>query len=200
MTTMTTQSILSMVTRLRQASSCPSFLTTENIESTKILRAIDLVEQITSNGNKVVVFSVFKESANKLYEKLKDYNPLLCTGDVDDLTIQENIKKFQSDNNYKVFIGTFAKCSTGITLTSASYMICIDSCWTAALCQQAEDRIHRIGSKEPVFIYYLTCKNTIDERVEEIVQDKGAISDYVVDDNVSLNQMESLKKYLLELQ
>ena len=78
-------------------------------------------------------------------------------------------------------------------------MICIDSCWTAALCQQAEDRIHRIGSTQPVFIYYLSCENTIDDRVEEIVMDKGAISDYVVDDQVSEQQMESLKKYLLEM-
>ena len=200
MTQMTVQSVLAMVTRLRQATSCPSVLTTEKIESSKLQRAVDLTEQIVGSGNKVVIFSVYKESANVLYEKLKEYNPLLSTGDVDDKTVAENIQKFQTDKKYKVFIGTFAKCSTGITLTEANYMICIDSCWTAALCQQAEDRIHRIGSKEPVFIYYLSCENTIDDRVEEIVNDKGAISDYVVDDTVSAQQMESLKKYLLELQ
>ena len=200
MTQMTTQSVLAMVTRLRQATSCPSVLTSEKIESSKLLRAVDLTEQIVDSGNKVVIFSVYKESANVLYEKLKKYKPLLCTGDVPDKEIQENITKFQTDDNYKVFIGTFAKCSTGITLTKANYMICIDSCWTAALCQQAEDRIHRIGSKEPVFIYYLSCENTIDDRVEEIVNDKGAISDYVVDDMTTPQQMESLKKYLLELQ
>lgn len=200
MTKFTTQSVLAMVTRLRQATSCPSVLTSEKIESSKILRAVDLAQQIVDNGDKVVIFSVFKETANVLYEKLKDYKPLLNTGDISDKEIQENINKFQTDDTRKIFIGTFAKCSTGITLNKASYMICIDSCWTAALCQQAEDRIHRIGSTQPVFIYYLSCTNTIDDRVEEIVTDKGAISDYVIDDQVSAQQMESLKKYLLELQ
>ena len=199
MTKFTTQSVLAMVTRLRQATSCPSVLTSEKIESSKILRAVDLAQQLVDNGDKVVIFSVFKETADVLYDKLKDYKPLLNTGDIPDKEIQENINKFQTDDKCKIFIGTFAKCSTGITLNKASYMICVDSCWTAALCQQAEDRIHRIGSTQPVFIYYLSCENTIDDRVEEIVMDKGAISDYVVDDQVSEQQMESLKKYLLEM-
>ena len=51
----------------------------------------------------------------------------------------------------------------------------------------------------PVFIYYLWAKDTIDERVKEIVEDKEAISDFVVDDKVSTKSMESLKKYILDL-
>ena len=50
-----------------------------------------------------------------------------------------------------------------------------------------------------MFIYNLVCKNTIDERVLELVQSKGAISDYVVDDIISPNAVESLKKYIEDL-
>lgn len=78
-------------------------------------------------------------------------------------------------------------------------MIFIDCAWTSAGNQQAEDRIYRIGSKDPVFIYYLWCKDTIDERVKEIVEDKEAISDYIVDDKVSDKSIESLKKYIEDL-
>ena len=94
---------------------------------------------------------------------------------------------------------TTAKMGTGITLNRASYAIFIDCPWTSAQCTQCEDRIHRIGSKNSVFIYYLWAKNTIDERVKSIVEAKEAISDYIIDDEVSQNQVNELKKYILDL-
>ena len=75
-------------------------------------------------------------------------------------------------------------------------MIFISVPWTDADYSQAQDRIHRIGTENKVTIYHLITKNTIDERVLEIVQDKGAISDYVVDDKITENGLKSLKKYM----
>lgn len=49
---------------------------------------------MVSNNEKVVIFSTFKETLNILSEKLKDYNPLLCTGDIKDTIISENIDRF----------------------------------------------------------------------------------------------------------
>ena len=194
-----TSTLLSMVTRLRQTTTCPSILTTEDIESSKITRAVDLAKQIIDGGDKVVIFSVFKEPLNKICEELSEYKPLLCTGDINDDIISHNIDMFQNTDDNKVMCATTAKMGTGITLTRASYAIFIDAPWTAAACQQAEDRIHRINSEKPVFIYYLWAKDTIDERVKEIVEDKEAISDFVVDDKVSTKSLESLKKYILDL-
>ena len=96
-------------------------------------------------------------------------------------------------------LATWQKMGTGVTLNAASYEVFLDTPWTEAVFIQAQDRIHRIGSKKPVFIYNLVCKNTIDERVLELVQSKGAISDYVVDDIISPNAVESLKKYIEDL-
>jgi SNF2 family DNA or RNA helicase len=98
-----------------------------------------------------------------------------------------------------VFIGTWQKCGTGITLTAANYMIFIDVPWTDGAFQQASDRIHRIGSNIPVFIYVLITNDTIDEKVWEIVNDKAALSDFVVDDVISTNSLKSLQKYIQEL-
>lgn len=64
---------------------------------------------------------------------------------------------------------------------------------------RSQDRIHRIGSKNPVFIYHLITKDTIDERVLEIVNDKGAIADYVIDDEITEAGLNSLRKYITEL-
>lgn len=196
---MSTASILSMVARLRQATECPSVLTTELIKSEKVLRAIDLVEQIVSNNEKVVIFSTFKETLNILKEELKQYNPLLCTGDVKDSEISNNITMFQNDNTHMVMLATTSKMGTGVTLNRASHAIFVSNPWTAADCQQCEDRIHRIGSKDPVFIHYLICNGTIDQRVDELVHDKGAISDYVIDDKIEERSINSLRKYICEL-
>ena len=196
---MTTASVLAMVTRLRQATACPSILTSENIPSSKIERATDLARQIIENGDKVIIFSTFKESLRDLEEEFKDIEHVVCHGDIDDAEINKRRNYFQNDERCKLMLATWQKMGTGVTLNAASYEVFLDIPWTEAVFTQAQDRIHRIGSKKPVFIYNLVCKNTIDERVLELVQSKGAISDYVVDDIISPNAVESLKKYIEDL-
>ena len=196
---MSTANLLAMVSRLRQATACPSVLTTENISSSKVERTIDLAEQIVSSGEKVVIFSTFKETVYQLKDRLNHLGLVVGTGDNDDSEIEEAKQAFQNDSNIKVFLGTTAKCGTGITLTAASYMIFIDHPWTAAGCEQAEDRIHRIGTNKSVTIYRLISKNTIDERVLELVNDKKALSSYIIDDEVPAEYIDSLRKYIMEL-
>ena len=194
-----TSTLLSMIVRLRQATACPSILSSDDISAVKINRAIDLVEQIVAGGDKVVIFSVFKPTLEEIANRIKEYNPLICTGDLKDEEISQNIDKFQNYENYKVMLATTAKMGTGITLNRASYAIFIDAPWTAAQCQQCEDRIHRIGSKDPVFIYYLWVKDTIDERVRQVVETKEAMADYIIDDKLSPGAIENLKQYILDI-
>ena len=194
-----TRNLLALTTRLRQATTCPSVLTSQDITSCKIERACDLVEEIVSNGNKVVIMSTFKEPVYRLEELLKDYKPLIGTGDMKDIDVSNNIDKFQNDDEHKVFIGTISKMGTGFTLTKASYMIFIDLPWTQALFEQACDRIHRIGSKNSVFIYSLICRDTIDEITLQAINTKKAISDYIIDDKMDDSVMMILQKYLYDL-
>lgn len=195
---LTTQSILAMTTRLRQATACPSILTTSNIGSSKIDRAVDLTEQIVSNGDKVVIFSTFKEPIEQLKELLREYNPAILTGDTKEDEVEKMKDKFQNDPSCKVFLGTWQKAGTGITLTAANYMIFIDTPWTYAVFEQSQDRIYRIGTNKSVFIYNLICKDTIDERVRDILYTKQALSDYVIDDKVSDDSINILREYLLD--
>lgn len=192
--------LLSMMTRLRQASSCPSILTSNNIKCAKLDRVVDLVNQIISNGDKVVVFSVYKETLNTLDLMLNSYRPLLCTGDVPDQQISKNIDLFQTDSKYKIMLATTAKMGTGITLTAASYAIFVDCTYTASQNLQCEDRIYRIGSKDPVFIYYLWNSNTVDIRVKDIVDSKSMISNYIVDGTCPPELASKLKEIILDLQ
>lgn len=195
-----TSSFRALITRLRQATSCPQLLTSKNVISTKIERTLELVEEIVSNGDKVVIMSSFKEPVYQLGELLKDYNPLINTGDIKDNIVSNNVDAFQNDNEHMVFIATSDKCGTGITLNRASYMIMIDSPFTYALYEQITDRIHRINNIKPVFIYNLICNNTIDEVVANIVDRKQAFSNYIVDDKVEDEKaLNILQKYIEEL-
>lgn len=191
--------VLGMVLRLRQATACPSILTSSNISASKIDRACELCDQIIGDGNKVVIFSTFKQTVTELERRLLKYNPLIGTGDLPDNIISDNIDKFQNNDENKVFIGTWQKCGTGFTLNKASYLIFIDTPWTDGAFQQASDRIHRIGSKNPVFIYVLVCTDSIDEKVLEIVNDKAALADFIVDDQITAKSLASLQKYIEDL-
>lgn len=191
--------VLSLTTRLRQATSCPSVLTSSNIVSIKLQRAIELVEEIVANGDKVLIMSTFKEPIRELAKMLAEYKPLIGTGDIPDDEVSKNNDLFQTDPNYKVFLGTIQKIGTGLTFNAANYAIFIDTPWTEALQTQAEDRIHRIGSTKPVFIYRLICQDSIDELVDEIVGVKKAFSDFIVDDIVDESTLTTLRKYIEDL-
>lgn len=194
-----TNSVLALTTRLRQATTCPSILSSTQIVSSKIQRAVDLVEEICADGEKVVIMSTFKETLNILNNMLSEYNPLLNTGDIPDDQVSKNIDLFQTDPKYKVFLGTTSKCGTGITLNAATYMICCDMPWTPALQEQVEDRINRINNTKPVCIYRLICQNTIDEVVANILDVKQAVSDYIIDDKSDAAVLNILKNYILDL-
>ena len=187
-------SLLGLITRLRQSTSCPSVLSTKEINNVKIDRALELVDEILSNNEKVVIFSVFKEPLYILKNELKDI-ALLCTGDQSDEEISNNIEMFQNNNKYKVMLCTTSRMGTGLTLTAASYEIFIDTPWTWSEFEQSYSRCHRIGSSKTVVVYDLIANGTIDERVYNLINTKKDISDYMVDNKSETEEL----KYLLGL-
>ena len=192
--------LLSLVTRLRQATSCPQVLTSKPILSTKIKRCIELTTDLINSNEKVVIFTSFKDSAYQVGDLLKSYNPLVITGDSSDGETSNAIDDFQNNPNAKIIVATYQKLGTGVTLTAARYMIFIDCPWTASMYNQACDRIFRIGTKRPVFIYNLICEGTIDETVDNIISKKKALANYIVDDKIeNESALNTLQKYIEEI-
>lgn len=169
---------LTELIRLRQVTSNPNILTSKNITNVKYDRIVDILESTT---DKVIIFSNWTKVINPLYIKLSTlgYNPALVTGETKNPI--EEMNKFQSDNTCKVILGTTPALGTGYTLTAANTVIFIDEPWSKAIKDQAEDRCHRIGTKGTVNIITLICKDTIDERIHQIIKDKGELSDRIVD-------------------
>lgn len=173
--------LLALTTRLRQATSCPSLLTTQNISSCKVDRCVELIQELTSQGEKVVVLSVFKETLKELAAKLDQFRFSINTGDTPDAVVAANVARFQDNPTEQVFAGTWGKVGTGWTLNAASYLICLDTPYTAAMFDQGTDRIWRVNNTRPAFITVLLCKDTIDERVQQIIEAKKELGEYLVD-------------------
>lgn len=183
---------LSMMIRLRQATGWTGILSDKVQESAKMERMIELVQEIVESGQKAIIFSNWESITSVAKEKLKAYNPAYITGATKADERMKEVDRFQTDDKCRVIIGTIGAMGTGLTLTAAQNVIFLDSPWNMALKAQAEDRAHRIGTKGTVNIITLVCKNTIDERIEELVEKKGQIADALVDGKASVDDINFL--------
>ena len=186
---------LAEMIRLRQATGHTGILSSEIQESAKLDRLEEIVEELVANNNKALIFSNWTQMTTPTFERLKRFNPAIITGETKNRVEQQD--KFMLDDTCKVIIGTIGAMGTGLTLTAGSTVIFLDEPWTKATKDQAEDRAHRIGTLDNVNIITLLCKGTIDERVNEIVNEKGAMADLLVDGKVTHQNKEKLIDFLL---
>ena len=186
---------LTELIRMRQATGYPGILSSTVTESAKLDRLEELVDEAINNNQKVVIFSNWTQMTDAVRTRLhnKNYRLRVITGETKDNVRQEYVDEFQNDPKCKVILGTIGAMGTGITLTSGTIEIFLDEPWNKALKEQAVDRCHRIGTKSNVTIYTLIAKNTIDERIHELVEHKGAIADMIVDGKIVGNKKEILE-------
>ena len=188
---------LTELIRMRQATGYTGILSSNIQESAKIDRAEELVEEALQNGKQVVIFSNWTQITDAVYERLnKKYTCVgQITGNIKDIERDFTVSRFQA-HELKVLIGTIGAMGTGLTLTAGTVEIFMDEPWNRANKEQAEDRCHRVGTTENVTIYTLICKDTIDERINELVQKKGELADALVDGKIAIDKRAVLD-YLL---
>ena len=187
---------LAELIRMRQATGYTGILSTTIQESAKLDRMEELVEEAVENNKKVVIFSNWTQMTTPIAKRLSKYNPAVITGEINADARQQMIDKFQNNNSCKVIVGTSGAMGTGLNLYAGSVIIFIDHPWNRALYDQCVDRCHRIGQTKNITIYNIMAKNTIDERVWEIVNTKGALSDAIIDGKIT-NNREALLDFLL---
>lgn len=188
---------LAELIRMRQATGYTGILSSTIQESAKLDRMEELVEEAVENGKKVVIFSNWTQMTDEIYKRLVKYRPAIITGQTADSLRQGEVNHFQNDEKCKVLIGTTGAAGTGITLTAGTVEIFMDEPWNMALKEQAVDRCHRIGQNTNLTIYTLMCRDTIDCRVHDLVEKKGAMADALVDGIVSNQNKGELVDFLL---
>ena len=188
---------LAELIRMRQATGYTGILSSVIKESAKLDRMEELVEEAVENNKKVVIFSNWTQMTDVIYERLsKKFKVAQITGETKDNERQSIVEDFQN-LRYDVVIGTSGAMGTGITLTAGTVEIFLDEPWNMALKEQCVDRCHRIGQKNNLTIYTLMCRNTIDERIHELVEKKGVMADALIDGKFDKQNKAELLNFLL---
>lgn len=148
----------------------------------KMQRMLQILEDIHEAGEKVIIFSNWVEPLRMVYKILTQKYKVCCfTGTMSDAAREKNKQVFQNNSEYTILVGTIGAAGTTHTFTAASNIIFLDEPFNATDKSQAEDRAYRIGTKQSLKIYTLLSRDTVDDRVHEIVYEKAATSKYIVD-------------------
>lgn len=169
----------------------------------KMKKSFEFIQDIIDGGEKVVVFSQYKDVSYELGEYFGN-KCVVYNGDKNSNQKEEAVETFMNNDNVQVFAGTIGAAGVGITLTISSVCIFIDQPWTPSDREQAEDRIHRATStSDNIQIVRLICENTIDENIDELLNHKSNILSKVLDgkelDSNSNRKEGSIFNELLEI-
>ena len=140
-----------------------------------------LLEELIESGEKVVVFTQYLGMIEffKKYLDRRGTSFACITGSVTNRQAEQN--RFQQDPHCRVFLGTLGAAGVGIDLTAASAVIHYDRWWNPAREEQATDRIHRIGQNKTVQVFKLMAKDTIEERIDFLIESKKKLLEDIVE-------------------
>ncbi|WP_216828345.1 DEAD/DEAH box helicase [Alkalihalobacterium elongatum] len=200
--------ILSSITKLKQICNHPSqFLKDQggvlHNRSEKWDLLFTLVEQIIDNGEKLLIFTQYREMGELLQKGLAEqFNievPFLHGG----LARPEReklISEFKSNPKKPIFILSLRAGGVGLNLTAANHVIHYDRWWNPAVENQATDRAYRIGQTEKVTVHKLVSKGTIEEKIDRLLIKKQSLSEDVLSVNeTSISELSTSElKSLLE--
>lgn len=148
----------------------------------KVKSIADDIENAIEQGEKVIVFSQYKNTIHMLkdYMDQKKIGRVVLTGENDSEERQKAVDDFQNKDETKVFIANIKAGGVGITLTAASIVIFADMEWSPEIHNQAMDRAHRIGQTGTVNVYYYVAKDTIEGQIVELLSRKKDIISQLV--------------------
>ena len=146
----------------------------------KMKQVINWIEDFLQTDEKLVVFATHKFVIDSLMEVFKSVAVKL-DGSVTGANRQKVVDDFQTINKIRLFVGNTKAAGVGITLTAASNVAQLELPWNPAELDQSSDRVHRIGQKNSVTIYYLLANNTIEEEIAELLDKKRKVADAILD-------------------
>jgi len=174
--------ILQALTRLRQICCHPALVQPDaiNEESAKLNTLLELLDQLHEEGHKVLVFSQFVTMLNIIRDKLTELGRPwhFLSGATQNRA--DVVNSFQNTPDASVFLLSLKAGGSGLNLTSASYVILYDPWWNPAVENQAIDRAHRIGQTQPVMAYRLLARNSIEEKIQRLQQQKNVMSNDIL--------------------
>ena len=184
--------LLEGLLRLRQSANHPRLADKEYTEdSGKFDTVCQMLDEVISQGHKVLMFSSFVEHL-KLYKQYLDEKRIdYCYLDGGTKDRKGEVERFQNSDDVQVFLLSLKAGGVGLNLTRASYVFLLDPWWNPAAEAQAFDRAHRIGQQNKVFVYKFISRNTIEEKILKLQEEKLQLFDAMMNqDNEILKQLD----------
>ena len=175
--------ILSGLMRLRQICDTPAlFMDDYHGASGKLDSLRDLLLQVADGGHRVLIFSQFKGMLEKIEQELPDLGltSFKITGSTPAQDRQEMTKAFNQGER-DTFLISLKAGGVGLNLTGADTVILVDLWWNPAVEAQAIGRAHRMGQEQKVEVYRLITKGTIEEKIQELQEQKKHLVSQVLD-------------------
>ncbi|EIC74772.1 DEAD/DEAH box helicase [Streptococcus oralis] len=175
--------ILSGLMRLRQICDTPAlFMDDYQGASGKLDSLRDLLLQVADGGHRVLIFSQFKGMLEKIEQELPDLGltSFKITGSTPAQDRQEMTKAFNQGER-DAFLISLKAGGVGLNLTGADTVILVDLWWNPAVEAQAIGRAHRMGQEQMVEVYRLITKGTIEEKIQELQEQKKHLVSQVLD-------------------
>jgi len=175
--------ILAALMKLKQVCNHPAQLrgdgSWEPEHSGKFSRLRELVEEIASRQDRLLVFTQFREMTEPLASFLATLfgrAGLVLHGQTPVRDRQKLVDAFQAEDGPPFFVLSLKAGGTGLNLTAASQVIHFDRWWNPAVENQATDRAFRIGQKRNVLVHTFVCRGTVEEKIDSLIQEKTTLA------------------------
>jgi SNF2 family DNA or RNA helicase len=181
--------ILSTLMKLKQICNHPRQFLQDNSEFTptrshKLQRLGEMLEEITAEGESLLIFTQFTEIGEALQQYLKHtlrYPTYYLHGGTSRPKREQMITEFQDPETAPAaFVLSLKAGGVGITLTKANHVFHFDRWWNPAVEDQATDRAFRIGQQKNVFVHKFITLGTLEERIDETIDNKKKIASSIV--------------------
>jgi SNF2 family DNA or RNA helicase len=150
--------------------------------SAKLERLAADLEEIAASGQKALVFSQWVGTLDELGRRLKEHHPLAYHGGVPTRRRDEVLREFKESPKRRLLLMSYGAGSVGLNLQFAQYVFLFDRWWNPAVEDQAINRVHRIGAAGPVTVTRFLAIATIEERINQILDEKREIFDTIFSD------------------
>ncbi|HXS63170.1 MAG TPA: DEAD/DEAH box helicase [Streptosporangiaceae bacterium] len=184
--------VLAAMAKLKQVCDHPALLLHDRSaigsRSGKVIRLEEILEEILAEGDKVLCFTQYTEFAEMLLPHLSarfGTNVGYLHGGTPRARRDQLVTDFQEENGAPVFLLSLKAGGTGLNLTAANHVIHLDRWWNPAVENQATDRAFRIGQKRNVQVRKFICTGTLEEKIDEMIEEKKALADLVISDGES---------------
>ena len=172
--------VLEALLELRQIASVPESKSDGKVFSSKRGVLMETLQDAVANGRKCLVFTNFLAGIEQVSDGLNEAGIEHVTMSGSTSNRQQLVERFQNDPSLKVFVMTLKTGGVGLNLTAADTVFILDPWWNTSAEAQAVDRTHRMGQQNTVFTYRLIARNTIEEKIQKLQQQKKELVDQII--------------------